>query len=234
MLARMDPRVVVHVLRGSEVLGELGEPFLVEIAALAVTVRHPAGATVFRQNDPPDALYVVSTGLVRVVSTSPEGVQVTMNTLGPGAAFGELALLDGRPRSASALAAADSVLLRIPRVPFVAMVRARPDLAMALIRGLTTRVRALTHAVHDSVSVTGRVRLARHLLRLADQRGVGVDGVVELREHLPQAVLASSVGLGRQATNRLLGELQEEGVIRVHRARIVVIDRARLAGLAET
>ncbi|MFZ5481858.1 MAG: Crp/Fnr family transcriptional regulator [Myxococcota bacterium] len=225
----MDPKVVVQVLRRSEVLGGLAAPFLTEIAALAVTVRQPAGAHVFYRDDPPDALYVVSTGLLRVVAPLAGGEVTTLSTLGPGAMFGELALFDGRPRSATVVAVTDSVLLRIPRLPLLALVRARPDLAMAIVAGLASRVRVLSQRVEETLTLPARVRLARHLLRLAEGHGGDAGGGVALDAHLPQATLASGLGLSRQTVNRLLGELEAEGLLSVRRARIVLLDREGLA-----
>lgn len=224
----MDRRVVLEVLRRSDTLGALNEAFLSDLSALAASVRYPTGAWVFRRGDPPDALYVVSTGRLRVVAPSPGADDITLATLGPGSIFGEIALLDGRPRSAGVVVTADCVLLRIERAPFMAMVCARPDLAMALIQALAGRVRQLSRDVEEGASLAGRGRLARHLLRLARMSGRSDGEHITIDEHLPQAVLASSLGLSRQTVNRLLQELQSEGLILVRRARITVVDIVRL------
>lgn len=143
--------------------------------------------------------------------------------------LGEMGLVDGEPRSAGAVAVVDCVLLRVQRVAFLDLLAGNGALAMLLMRKLSLRVRRLGRQIEEGASLSGRQRLARHLTRLAaKQREVG-NGPVELTGHLPQAVLASSLGLSRQTVNRLLQELQGDGLIEVHRARITLLDPPALA-----
>lgn len=229
----MEPRVVAHLLRQSAVFDALPPAILDELVALAVTRKVAAGDAVFRQGDPPDALYVVSTGELRVVRTAPAAAADTVHALlGPGSLFGELALLDGKPRSASVLAVRDSVLLRLPRGRVVALLRARPELALAVIEALVGRVRELSARVEERSGMGGRARLVRLLLRAADEAATAGEDRVDLQRHLPQAVIGATLGLGRQTVNRLLGELQSEGLVEIGRARVTVTSRAGLRGAA--
>ena len=224
---------MAHILRQAAVFGELPAPLLDELVALTVSSRFAAGSTVIRAGDPADALYVVSTGELRVATPPTAGGHETVHALlGPGSLFGELALLDGAARSASVVAVRDSLLLRLPRPRFLALLRSRPELAVALIAALVGRVRHLSRRVEEDATLDGRTRLARLLLRAADEAAASGEDRVELRQHLPQAVLGGALGLSRQTVNRLLQGLQDAGVIEVHRARITVSRRAQLRALA--
>jgi CRP/FNR family cyclic AMP-dependent transcriptional regulator len=229
----MDARVMAHLLRQTAVFDALPASLLDELVALTVTRRVAAGEHVFRQGDPPDALYVVSTGELRAYSLGPGPTAETVHALlGPGALFGELALLDGNPRSASVLAVRDSVLLRLPRARLLALLTARPELALAMIGALVTRVRELSVRVEERGVHDGRTRLARLLLQAADTQASGDEDHVELRQHVPQAVLGATLGLSRQTVNRLLQELQSEALVEIGRARLTVRSRAGLRRIA--
>lgn len=220
----MELEAIAHLLGSCEVLGDLDRSDRLRLAALAQRLRQPAGAVIFFQGDAPDALYVVRRGAVRIVQQVPDGRELQLGVLRTGVAFGEIALLDGAPRTATAVVLRDAELVRIPRVAFLDAVRSNPDLALAVIRVLCGRVRSAGTRVEEGLFMGARARLARHLQRLVSLRGqLAADGVA-IDEHLPQAELGAATGLSRQTVNRELQQLQAEGVVRIRRARLVVLD----------
>ena len=222
----------VRLLGTCELLGGLDAVELERLAALARFVRQPTEAVVFFQGDPPDALYIVRSGEVRIVNHGEDGRELLLDRMTVGAVFGEIALLDGAPRTATALVGADAVLLRLPRAAFLELLERRPGLAQAIIRLLCKRVRASGRRLEDGTLHTAESRVARYLLRMADAHGSeGPNGIL-IRLHLPQATLGSAVGLSRQTVNEVLATLREAQLIDVARARVTVRDRAGLRKIA--
>ena len=198
--------------------------------------------TVFHQGDPGDALYVVASGRVKVVLPSPDtGEPAILATLGPGGFFGELALLDGAPRSATAVALDPVEASVLRRDAFDRLVDTEPALRRALLASLAGEIRRLTAQVEDLHFLDLPGRLARHLLRSLGASGGAVEGPEDGplptgEQRLPwpytQAELAGMIGGSRQSVNRLLADFVAEGLLRFDGDVLVIPDAARLADAA--
>ena len=196
------------------------------------------GEVVFHVEDPGDALFVVSSGEIKIVLPSEEGAEpVILTTLGRGGFFGELALLDGRPRSASAIAvrAAEALVLR--RDTFDRLVDAEPALRRAMFASLTGEIRRLTGQIADLHFLDLPGRLARHLLRMGgiepDSDGLlrsgGPAEPIRLAWPYTQSELAGMIGGSRQSVNRMLSDFVDEDLLRFEGDELVIPDPGRLA-----
>jgi CRP-like cAMP-binding protein len=207
----------------------LDAPALERVAAGTRMRRFRRGEIIFHAGDPGDALFIIVSGEVKIALPSEEGDEAILATLRPGDVFGELALLDGAPRSATASALVATEVVLLPRDRFRELVATEPAVRDTLLASLAGELRRLTTHVEELhfLDMTGRV--AARLVRLAREAGpVAVDGSIRLRPTLTQAELASMVGCTRQSVNKLLGQFADDGLVRVDRDGIVVID---LAGL---
>jgi CRP-like cAMP-binding protein len=207
----------------------LDAPALERVAAGTRTRRFRRAEIIFHAGDPGDALFIIVSGEVKIALPSEEGDEAILATLRPGDVFGELALLDGAPRSATASALVATEVVLLPRDRFRELVATEPAVRDTLLASLAGELRRLTTHVEELhfLDMTGRV--AARLVRLAREAGpVAVDGSIRLRPTLTQAELASMVGCTRQSVNKLLGQFADDGLVRVDRDGIVVID---LAGL---
>ncbi len=207
----------------------LDTPALERVAAGTRTRRFRRGEIVFHAGDPGDALFIIVSGEVKISLPSEEGDEAIIATLGPGDVFGELALLDGAPRSAtaSALIATEAVVL--PRDRFRELIATEPAVRDTLLASIAGELRRLTTHVEELHFLDMTGRLAARLVRLAREAGpAGADGSIRLRATLTQAELASMVGCTRQSVNKLLGQFASDGLVRVDRDGILVLD---LAGL---
>jgi CRP/FNR family cyclic AMP-dependent transcriptional regulator len=160
---------------------------------------------------------------------SETGDEAILATLQPGAVFGELALLDGAPRSATASALSPTETIVLPRDRFRDLIATEAHVRDALLASIAGELRRLTTHVEELhfLDITGR--LAARLVRLANEGGAPTDkGGIRLRSTLTQADLAAMVGCTRQSVNKLLGQFTDEGLLRLEREGIVVTD---LAGL---
>jgi len=184
--------------------------------------RYAKGEVVFLQGDSGNTLYVVETGRIKIGLTSPDGKEMILALLGPSDFFGELAVLDGKPRSANAVAAEPSQLLLLHRPDFRRDLEARPRMAVELLSVLSERLRRDTEIVQDAAFLDVPGRLARVLLQLASEGEPG-DGGTVIRARLTQSELAAMVGATRESVNKWLGFYQRRGVIRRDGGRITVL-----------
>jgi len=186
------------------------------------------GRTVFVQDEPGDRMYVLAEGAVKLYVSSRDGGIVELARHHPPASFGELALLDGGFRSASAEAVERSVLLVVTRAELLRLLRSEEKVAEALLRSLGTIVRRTTRQVTDLVFLNLRGRVARQLLLLAeDGNGAGA-----ITRRVTQGELATMVGGARQTVNQELKSLESSGYIRAAGRAFALLDREQLQRLA--
>jgi CRP/FNR family cyclic AMP-dependent transcriptional regulator len=185
------------------------------------TRRIPAGGTIFRQDEPGDGLYGILSGRVAFVVDSPEGKELTLNVLGTGEFFGEIALLDGKGRSATAAARDACELLFIGRSEFMSFYRERPEAMMRVVELLCERVRRATDYIADATFLGLSRRLAKRLLLL-------LENAPQADLRISHAELASMLGVSREQVSRQLSVWSEKGILDQGRGRLAVRDRAAL------
>lgn len=183
---------------------------------------YPPGQLICHQGDPGEHLFVVLDGLVKVVFTSEGGDEMVLNIMGPEEVFGELALLDGSPRSASVVTLQPSSIFVLPRAQLLELISRNPALADGFLKLIGKLVRKLTEQAGDLAFLDLKGRLAKLLLRLSEQgdkvRSVVLDG------GLTQSDLAGMIGASRPAVNRALGSFAARGLITIQGRTIVLRD----------
>lgn len=182
---------------------------------------------VFHKDQSADGLYVVESGHVRIFLPTESGEELTVDVAGPGDVFGELALLDGRPRSASAETIEDSALLVLARDEFQRALVAAPQFAASLIELLSTRLRQLTEYAESLAFLDIHGRVARVLLQMAERHGVKGHGI-EIDFDMTQTELASMVGATRERVNRALAAFRAQGLLELRGKKIALLDTSRL------
>ncbi len=204
------------------------------MAALASRRVYHKGAVIFSQGDPGDALFGVASGRVRVSASAAGGREVFLNIMEPGDAFGEIAVIDGLPRTAGATALDQTTLIVLKRKDFLALLEREPRLAIHLLELLCARLRWTSELVEESAFLSGTARLAKRLLILASLHGRPRgrnEKTMELR--ISQSDLAHFLGVSRQIVNQHLGEWCKAGWVDLGRARIVIEDPDALRRLAD-
>lgn len=211
-------------------------PFLAALAAadreaLAACVsrrRLRRGDVIFQKDDPGQSVFIIERGSIRIYVPSPQGTDLTLAVLGPGDFFGDLSLLDGHPRSASAAALADVSVLVLERADFIDLLRSRPDAAMAVLGVVARRLRETDETASGLAFLDVSGRLAKKLLELAGTHGVERPDGVFLDISLTQEELANMIGVTRESVNRNLSLFRRLGLVKSEGRRFVLRD---LAGL---
>ena len=224
-------------LRECGLFAGLDESILEVVAAALQPRRFRRGETIFHVDDPGDALFIVTSGRVKITIPPGDGSEpAILTTVGPGGFFGELALLDGAARSATAVAlvAVETQVLR--RDAFDRLVDEQPALRRALFAALATEIRRLTAQFGDLHFLDLPGRLARHLIRSlpGGEDGLSIapsfpPGEQRLPWPYTQGELAGMIGGSRQSVNRLLADFVAQGLLRFEGDDLVVPDAARLA-----
>lgn len=214
-------------LRRSQVFDQLDENLRSAVERLARPVRLEQNQILFMQSDPGDALYIVDEGRVEISVMSEGGKKLTLNEMRPGDVFGEIAVLDGGPRTATATTLAPCILRRIDRSEFRESLGKNGALGAALIEVLCARLRWVSQQVEDLAMLDIQGRLASKLLML-HEKFADDEGVL----HLSQSELADFVGGRRESTNKILQDWRTNGLIELSRRAIRVRDRERLADFA--
>ena len=219
----MDQQLVITSLRDSCLFEGADERALEDVARRLRRRRFKRHETIFHQGDPGDALHIVSSGAVKIVLPSLEGEEAIIATLRSGDFFGELALLDGAPRSATAVALEASETWTLPRAAFLMLLDQDKALRESLLAGLAHELRRITGHVEELHFLDLAGRLASRLARLAREAEPDAN---EVRLDWPytQSDLASMIGGTRQSVNKLLSGLVERGLVIIEKDTLAIPD----------
>ena len=219
----MDEAAIVVALRRCALFGTVADEALLRVARTLRRRRFRRGEVIFHEGDPGDALHVVAAGSVKIALESEDGTEAILVTLGPGESFGELALLDGSPRSASAVAVEPTETLALGRGALRELMSADDGLRDALLAGVATALRRLTNQMAELHFLDLGGRLAVRLARLARVKDPTASSVT-LDWPYTQSDLAAMIGGTRQSVNRLLNQLVDDGLVRIEEDTLVITD----------
>ncbi|MFQ5515607.1 MAG: Crp/Fnr family transcriptional regulator [Myxococcota bacterium] len=200
----------IEALRSLPLFQSLSEADLEGIAALLIDRKFPKGATIFEEGLGGDYMYIIQQGQVKVTKISDDGREKILEMLGAGDFFGEMALLDREPRSASVKTTQPCLLLALSRQDFLGLLRDSPEIAMEMIRVLSRRVREADEQIRGLLFERVESRTRRVLRRLAT---VAVPGRPDWRgtTALTHQQLADLVGTSRETITRVVKELKDRG-----------------------
>lgn len=196
---------------------------------------YKAGNMVFHEGDPGDALYIVREGMVRIYTGGREnGFESSVILIGrPGDVFGELAVIDGDPRSASAKAIEDTRVYVMERETFRHHMEMMPKLAFNFMSLMSRKMRSNTEHMDSLSSQNVGGRLAKLLVKLMDDFGLQQGTEIVLDINLNQTELASMIGATRESTNRAMRNLKKQEIVGQENGRLHVLDTGALRQLGE-
>jgi CRP-like cAMP-binding protein len=212
------------ILKMNPMFADLGTDELARISSLCHTDHLAAGERLFQKGDPGDALFGVRRGQIRIETGASDGSRLTLNFMGPGDLFGEVAVLDGFGRTADATAGEPTELFVLRRDDFLSHLEREPKVAIKIIMLLCQRIRWQSERMEESVLQPLPVRLARRLCALASDFGSEV--------HISKEQLGVFVGAARESVNRQLQLWRKDGILDLQRGRILLQNMGKLTAVA--
>jgi len=214
------------ILKQNGLFSNLPDSALETLSRISGRRKFAKDQIVFAQGDEGDIFYGVISGRIRLSATAIDGQEVHLKMVDSGDSFGEIAILDGEPRTASAVAIQPTELITIERGQFWKLLENEPGLAIHLLKFVCGKVRWTSELVEQAVFLDVPSRIAKRLVDMADQYGSAVESGVELA--VGQGELAVYLGLSRQIVHRYLHQWRENGWVSVGRGKIIVLNRDAL------
>lgn len=218
-----------HVL-----LAKLDDSALDRLVSVASERRFNNGQVIFQKGDPGTSMMAVLSGRVRISAYSEDGREIILNMVDPGQLFGEIALLDGKERSADATAMGKTEILILDRRDFLPFLEKNPKIAVQLIDVLCSRLRRTSEMVESIAFLDFGARLARLLVQMAEHYGVETERGLLIDLRISQADLGNLIASTRESVNRQLSAWTQEGVIAIDQGRIIILDQDTLEDTAQS
>ena len=210
-------------LRNIPLLAALDAPTLADLSRCMHRCSYRAGQTITAEGERPLGVFFVLRGRVRLSRTAPDGRQQVLAVLNPGEHFDLVPVLDGLPNPSTARAMNPVECLLLVRSDLSDLISHHPDLALATMSALANQLREMVELVDDLAFRSVRARLARYLL----EESAG--GAAELT----QQELAERAGTVREIAGRALRRMAQEGLVRLERGRVIVLDPSGLAAVID-
>ncbi len=204
------------------------------LAQRLVPRRFSAGQIIFHHGDPGGLLYIISSGKVKITHSTPDGQEALLAIFGPGDFFGELALLDASPRSATVEALEPTETMTLHREEFIRYIKNNPLFALHVLHTLAQHIRRLNNQISDIFFLDLPARLARQLVQLAEQHGKDTADGTQIQLSLTQTDLAEMTGATRVSINKALGRFRRANWVKVSGRKFTIIDRDALQNLIQS
>jgi len=230
----LDRPQLIERLAKHRVAGLLARADLETMLSYAQPKALRARADLFKAGDTGSALYVVLSGWIKLSRDLPNGRSIVLEVAGPGAMFGELAVLCALPRAADAVALTAAQLLAIDGRALVSALRANPDAILAIVKMLGERLARTTVQMEDLVSLPAEPRLARALIRLAALTPQASPEGLSIDLGLSQRELGDITGLARESINKILAAWRDTGTIALTGRTLTLTDVAALQDVADS
>lgn len=211
----------LEILKNSDLFSGFSDADLSTLEAHVISKTFAKNTIVINEGDESDSLYIIHTGSVKVFLSDEDGKEIILNTQGPREYFGELALIDDAPRSASIMTMEECKVSIILKRDFQSYLEKNPEVCYRLVRGLTKRLRRLTDNVKSLALMDVYGRVARTLIELSED----LDGKKVVQQKLTQRDIANMVGASREMVSRILRDLSTGGYITVEKKHITINER---------
>lgn len=219
----MDSKI--SSLKRIPIFASLDEEHLEKLSAIAVEKTYRKNQIIFDQGDPGNSLIILNNGLVKISLVDSNDHEFIIKTLGENDFFGEMSLLDGGQRSATAVTVEDTRTLLIYREDFIRLVKENPTVALDLLKMLTHRLRTTTNNITNLAFFDAYGKVAKCLLDLAERSGEKGDEGTILNLKLSRQELANMAGLTRETFTRILREFQIRGCLDIKGKILIIRDR---------
>jgi len=221
-----------EVLRRSAIFRRLTPEDRHRLASVARVRMYEKGDLLFTEGDSSDVMYTVVTGRVKVFKMTPRGTDVILEIFGPGDPVGAVAVYESRPYPASAVALEETTCLAVPRRDFFSLLETYPTLVRGLLVGLTHRIVELTNRIMELSGGRIEARLARFLLKLADDMGQPRESAIFIAMPLSRQELADMTGTTIETCIRIMSRWGKQDIVRTEKDGFLIVDRSALEHVA--
>lgn len=229
-MASIRPADVPSALKGIPLFADLEQSELEALAQLGRVRTISRGNVIFYEDDPGTSCYVLLAGKVKIVVNADDGREHILGMLQGGDFFGEMSLIDGQSRSASAICVEDVTTVTIQRDEFLKLLRSNPELTLKLLVTLSQRLRAADRNVESLAFLSAPGRVARLLLELAKEGESGAEGL-SFTHAMTRQEMASLAGTSRETLTRVLMDYQERGLVHLDKNKVTLKDEAKLRSM---
>ncbi|MBT9545216.1 MAG: Crp/Fnr family transcriptional regulator [Candidatus Sericytochromatia bacterium] len=206
----------------------LSKEELTQLAQIARERRFDRGQVIFYEGDLGGSLYIIVTGSVKIVIMADDGREHILGLLHQGDFFGEVSLIDGEPRSATAIALDNVSVVMISRDDFIRLLRENPEMSLKIMVTLCERLRKTDKHVESLAFLSAPGRVAQVLLNLAESHAPGQDKNITVSHKITRQEFASLAGTSRETLTRVLMDFQDDGLIKLEKNKIHIYDRLHL------
>lgn len=213
----------ISLLRKVPLFEVLKDEDLEAIARVTITRSYDKDQGIILAEEEGDALFIIASGQVKVSIVSENGREMILSLLGEGAVFGELSLLDGKPRSANVVATQDTALYMVRRADFLQLVYKVPQIAIGLLAELAARLRKTDRKIEGLALLDVTSRISETLLQLAEEQGSQTEFGVSLSARPTHQQLANMSGTTRETVSRVLKRLENQGYISTEGRSITIL-----------
>jgi CRP/FNR family transcriptional regulator, nitrogen oxide reductase regulator len=228
------PEKMEDVIRRSTLFRRLSPDDRQRLAAVTTLKSFEKGAALFTEGDASDLLYTVVAGRVKVYKVTPRGTDVILELFGPGDPVGAVAVYESRPYPASAVTLEPTTCMVIPRQAFFGLLETYPSMVRGLLVGLTHRLVELTNRLTELSGGRVEGRLARFMLKLAQDVGQPRADGTFIALALSRQELADMIGTTIETSIRIMSRWGKDDIVRTEKDGFVVVDRAALESVAMT
>ncbi len=214
----------IESLKNIPIFSSLSEMHLGELSEIMLEKTYRKNQVIFDQGDPGNSLIVIKSGLVKISLVDSNNHEFIIKTFSVNDFFGEMSLLDGGSRSATATAVEDTQALIIFRENFINLIKKTPSMTLGMLTELSSRLRTTTENISNLTFFDAYGKVARCLLDLADQVGQKEEDGVAIQLTLSRQELANMSGLSRETFARILKEFQVRGCLKVQGKKIVILN----------
>ena len=220
----------VQLLRTHPIFGQLPAEIIEQLGAYVAKRHVQCGTVIFAKGDRGSGMMAVLQGSVRISVPTIDGREVVLTQIQAGEVFGEMALLDGQPRSADATATENCELMVIDRRDFIPFVHNQPEVAVKLLEILCARLRRTNEQVEDVMFMSLPVRLAKLIVKLGKLDNPDVQPV---KLAITQRELSEMIGMSRESTNKQLRAWEKRKLLRLGRGTVTILDAGAIVRISE-
>lgn len=215
-------------LQNVPLFNDLDDAETEQLAGLCRTRAVSRGNVIFYEDDPGTSCYIIVKGKVKIVVNADDGREHILGVLQDGDFFGEMSLIDGQPRSASAVAVEDVQMVTIQRDEFLKLLRSNPEISLKLLVTLSQRLRTADRNMESLAFLSAPGRVARLLLELGKDHGERTPEGLSFTHNMTRQELASLAGTSRETLTRVLMDYQDRGIIHLDKNRLTLKNENKL------